>query len=89
MTTQFTIGVDSDLYEQFKTAVSQTGDNMTTIVERWFQQYLDAREDAIDTAIFDERANELGGRPLRDILVELSQRVEGARGRVSHFVYHR
>ena len=68
--------IDDDLHAQFKAACALTGENMTRLIEDWIRQYLESREMAADVAAFDKGVNEPGGRPLRDIMKDLTQ--EGA-----------
>ena len=70
---QLMMHIDEDLHRQFKAAAAMEGQKMTRLIEGWIRQYVEAREDAADVASFDKHVNEPGGKPLRDIMRELSQ----------------
>ena len=70
---QFMIRIDEDLHKQFKIAVAQEGESMAKLMTGWIRQYLESREMAADVASFDKHVNEPGGRPLRDIMKDLTQ----------------
>lgn len=65
--------IDDDLHAQFKSACALTGENMTRLIEGWIREFIESREMAADVASFDKHVNEPGGKPLRDIMRELSQ----------------